>query len=224
MKLSDYTLTILKNFSEIQKSINVPEGNLLRTISEGSNIIAQAEVDEQFEQEFTIYELSKFLGVLSMFEDSELEFKEQSMQIKSGNSKVKYVYADPAIINKPPEKNIKLPSVDITFTLRESDLSSLLRAARVMDLPDFSVRATEDSVNVVVHDKKNPSTDEYVVEIKNEDVEIATSANVDFKVENIKMIHTDYKIDISSKKIAEFNSTQHALTYWVAAETTTKFG
>lgn len=221
MKLSDYTHALLKNFSTIEGSILVKKGNILRTISGQKNILAQATVDEEFEKDFGIYDLGRFINVIALFEDPELEFGNHSMQIKSGKNSVKYVYADPSIITTPPEKNIKLPTIDLEFEISEDELESILRAANVMSLPDITVRSDGEEVVMVAHDKKNSSSDEYVIEIEN--VDEAAKAKVDFKAENFKFILTSYKVQISSKKISQFTAKECDLTYWVAAETTTEF-
>ena len=44
MKLSDKTLSVLKNFSSINQSILFKQGNKLRTISVMKNILAEATV------------------------------------------------------------------------------------------------------------------------------------------------------------------------------------
>ena len=56
MKLSDNTLTILKNFAGINNSILVKEGNKLRTISVAKNILAEADITEEFPRDFAIYD------------------------------------------------------------------------------------------------------------------------------------------------------------------------
>ena len=48
MKLSDSTLTVLKNFAGINNSILVKEGKKLRTISVAKNILAEANITESF--------------------------------------------------------------------------------------------------------------------------------------------------------------------------------
>ena len=60
MKLSDKTLTILKNFAGINNSILVKEGTNLRTISVAKNIHAEATIEEDFPREFGIYDLNQF--------------------------------------------------------------------------------------------------------------------------------------------------------------------
>ena len=70
MKLSDNTLTILKNFAGINNSILVKKGNKLRTISVAKNILAEAEITpEEFPRDFAIYDLNQFLNFLSLDKD-----------------------------------------------------------------------------------------------------------------------------------------------------------
>ena len=76
MKLSKHTLNMLKNFSDINMSIEIKKGNLLRTVSVQKNILAQAELEDEFPKDFAIYELNRFLGAASLFDDPEFEFNE----------------------------------------------------------------------------------------------------------------------------------------------------
>ena len=90
MKLSDNTLTILKNFAGINNSILVKQGDKLRTISVAKNILAEAIVDEQFPRDFAVYDLNQFLNGLSLHQDPEMDFKEDSyLTIREGKRKVK---------------------------------------------------------------------------------------------------------------------------------------
>ena len=54
MKLSDKTLTVLKNFAGINNSILVKQGTQLRTISVAKNILAEAVIDEEFSRDFAV--------------------------------------------------------------------------------------------------------------------------------------------------------------------------
>ena len=77
MKLSDKNLTILKNFAGINNSILVKQGTSLRTISVAKNILAEAEIGEEFPREFGIYDLNQFLNGLGLHQDPDLDFKEE---------------------------------------------------------------------------------------------------------------------------------------------------
>ena len=66
MKLSDNTVALLKNFAGINNSILVKKGNRLRTISVAKNILAEADITEEFPRDFAIYDLNQFLNGLSL--------------------------------------------------------------------------------------------------------------------------------------------------------------
>ena len=57
MNLSNNTVAILKNFADINKNILVKPGKQLKTISTLKIILAEADIDTKFEQEFAIYDL-----------------------------------------------------------------------------------------------------------------------------------------------------------------------
>ena len=116
MKLSPETITTLKNFASINQSILVKNGSKLRTISVMKNILAEAEVKETFPKDFAIYDLNQFLNGLSLHQDPDLDFTNDShVIIREGKRRVKYFFADPEVIVTPPDKELELPSQDVCF-------------------------------------------------------------------------------------------------------------
>ena len=221
MKLSDNTLTILKNFAGINNSILVKKGNKLRTISVAKNILAEAEISpEEFPRDFAIYDLNQFLNGLSLHQDPEMDFSEESyLTIREGRRKVKYFYADPAVIISPPEKEITLPSEDVHFQLDSSSLEKLLKAAAVYQLPDFCVVGNAGVIKLVVRDKKNDTSNEYSIKVGETDKEFVFN----FKVENIKIIPGAYDVVVSSKLLSRFTNTNFELKYYIAIEPDSTF-
>ena len=140
MKLSEKTINLLENFSSINQSILVKRGSKLRTISVMKNILAEADVDENFERDFGIYDLPQFLNGVNLMKDPDLDLKNETyMIIREGKStKVKFAFADPDVIITPPEKPITLPSSDVTFALDSAQLGKLLKASSVYQLPDLA--------------------------------------------------------------------------------------
>ena len=135
MKLSDNTLNILKNFAGINNSILVKQGTQLRTISVAKNILAEAQIGEEFPRDFAIYDLNQFLNGLGLHQDPDMDFSPDSyLSIREGKRRVKYFYADPNVIISPPEKEITLPSEDVHFQLESTSLDKLLKAAAVYQL------------------------------------------------------------------------------------------
>ena len=161
MKLSDNTLTILKNFAGINNSILVKGGNRLRTISVAKNILAEADIKEDFPRDFAIYDLNQFLNGLTLHQDPDLDFKEESyLSIKEGKRRVKYFYADPNVIVSPPDKEINLPTQDVCFQMDSVTLEKLVKAAAVYQLPDLSAIGEAGVIKLVVRDKKNDTSNE----------------------------------------------------------------
>ena len=221
MNLSDKTLTILKNFAGVNNSILVKKGNQLRTISVAKNILAEAEIEEDFPRQFGIYDLNQFLNGLSLHQDPDLDFENDSyLNIREGKRRAKYFFADPQVIISPPEKEITLPSEDVHFQLESIALDKLLKAAAVYQLPDFSVIGEAGVVKLVVRDKKNDTSNSYSVVVGETDKEFTFN----FKVENIKIIPGSYDVVVSSKLLSQFTNSQYNLKYYIALEPDSTFG
>ena len=221
MKLSDNSLTILKNFAGINNSILVKQGNKLRTISVAKNILAEADIIEEFPRNFAIYDLNQFLNGLGLHQDPELDFTNDSyITIREGKRRVKYFYADPNVIISPPEKEIKLPSQDVCFQLEHASLEKLLKAAAVYQLPDLSAVGEAGVVKLVVRDKKNDTSNDFSVVVGETDEVFSFN----FKVENIKILPGSYEVVISRKLLSRFKNTSFDVTYHIALEPDSTFG
>lgn len=221
MKLSENTLTILKNFAGINQSILVKKGNKLRTISVAKNILAEAEIIEELPREFAIYDLNQFLNGLNLHQDPNLDFSEDSyISIRDGKRRVKYFYADPNVIVSPPEKEIQLPSNDVVFQLELGAIDKLVKAAAVYQLPDISVVGDVGVIRLVVRDKKNDTSNEYSIVVGETDEKFVFN----FKVENLsKLISGSYDVVLSSKLLSEFKNVKYNLKYYVAMEPDSTF-
>lgn len=220
MNISPETLTILKNFSNINSSLVVKQGNILRTISPAKNILAKFECPESFQNDFAVYDLNEFLGGLSLFKDPDFDFSQSSyLQIKNGKSKVKYFFSDPSVITAPPEKDIELPSIDVEFTLTEEVLSSLLRAASVYQLPDLSLVGENGDINLVVRTKNNDTSNNFLVKVG----ETSNEFCFNFKVENLKILPGVYTVQVSTANISRFTHDKWNLSYLIALEPDSTF-
>lgn len=215
MKLSAETLNILKNFSSINQSIFVRAGNKLRTISVTQTILAEAIVDEEFPRDFAIYDLNQFLNGIGLHDSPELDFtNDRYVIIREGKRRVKYFFADSSIIVSPPNKNISLPSQDISFNLEHSQLDKLKKAAAVYQLNDLSIVGEAGVIKLVVRDKNNDTSNEYSIIVG----ETSTEFIMNFKVENLKIIPGSYDVVISEKLLSKFTASNRSVVYWIAME------
>ena len=206
MKLSDKTLTLLKNFSSINQSILFKQGSSLKTISVMKNILAEATIEEDLPTDFGIYDLNQFLNGLGLHQHPDLDFANQGhVVIREGKSRTKYFFADPNVIVTPPDKEITLPSEDVSFELSTTQLDKLLKAAAIYQLPDLAVIGEAGVVKIVVRDKKNDTSN-------------------DFKVENIKIVPGTYDVVVSQKLLSRFTCRDYDLKYFIALEPDSTFG
>jgi hypothetical protein len=220
MKLSDKTLSLLKNFSTINQSILFKKGTRLRTISVMKNILAEATVSEELPKDFGIYDLNQFLNGLSLHNSPELDFaNDNHVVIKEGRSRSKYFFADPQVIVTPPEKEMNLPSEDVTFDLSTEQLDKLLKAAAIYQLPDLAVVGANGVVKIVVRDKKNDTSNDFSITVGETD----KNFSFNFKVENIKILPGNYEVVVSSKLLSRFRSKNQDLTYFIALEPDSTF-
>jgi len=221
MNLSSDTVAILKNFSDINQNILVKPGNKIQTISTLKNILAEAEVSEQFEQEFAIYDLPEFLRAVDLFDKSELKFNGgQNLTIADSNSKqaIKYFFADKSVV-VAPSKVITMPDKYITFSLKKDIFAKLMKGVSTLGLPDIAVVGDGKEIKLVATDKKTPSSNDYSITIGETDKKFKAY----FKTENFKMIQDDYDVAISSQKISHFINRNKQIQYWIAIEPDSEF-
>ena len=220
MKLSEKTLTLLKNFSNINQSILFKQGSSLRTISVMKNILAEATIDEDLPTDFGIYDLGQFLNGLALHTRPELDFQNEGyVYIKEGRMRSKYFFADPKVIVTPPEKEITLPSEDVSFTLSTDQLDKLLKAAGIYQLPDLTVVGRNGVVKIQVRDRKNDTSNDFAITVGETD----STFSFNFKVENIKILPGTYDVVVSKKLLSRFTSQNYDLKYYIALEPDSTF-
>ena len=221
MKLSESTVNLLKNFSSINQSILFKAGNKLRTISVMKNILVEANVAEEFDKDFGIYDLNQFLNGLSLHSSPELDFtSDEYVVIKEGRMRSKYFFADPSVIVAPPEKEISLPSEDVSFELTSQQLEKLKKAASVYQLPDVSVIGEAGVIKLVARDKKNDTSNDFCIVVGETDSEFVFN----FKEENLKIVPGNYDVVVSSKLLSRFTNQNIDVTYYIALEPDSSFG
>ena len=221
MKLSDNTLSLLKNFSTINQSILFKQGSKLRTISVMKNILAEATVSEELPKDFGIYDLNQFLNGLGLHQSPELDFENDGhVVIKEGKMRSKYFFADPQVIITPPDKEITLPTEDVRFELSTQQLDKLLKAAGIYQLPDLAVIGEAGVVKLLVRDKKNDTSNTFAVTVGETDKVFTFN----FKIENIKILPGTYEVVVSQKLLSKFTNKDCDLRYYIALEPDSTFG
>ena len=214
MNISNETLDILRNFSSINSGITVKAGNELVTVSAMKNIFAKAVVDESFEKDHSIYDLSEYLGAVSLFDRPNFDINAEKVTVSEGDNSVTYYYADPQMVISPT-KEITMPEPEVSFDLDKDVLDSLLKASSVLSLPDMVLSSDGQSVVLTVKDKKNSTSNVFSKTVAQGN---GSTFEMFLRMENMKMIPGDYTVFVSSKGIAHFTNRNVAVEYFIALE------
>lgn len=224
MKLSNETLSVLKNFGNINQGIYFKKGKTLKTVSSHKNILAEVTIQEDIPTDFGIYDLNNFLSVVSLHKDDpSFEFGDKQVLIvgNKGRSKLEYRFCEPTMIVTPPEKQFAMPDAEIKFTLSAEDFDWILRAASVLSSPHIAVESDGKKVNVVTLDLQNDAAHKDALEIADGN---GNKYKMIFKTENIsKVMPGSYDVSISSKGVSHFKNKNVPLQYYISTESGSKF-
>jgi len=224
MQLSNDTINVLKNFGAINQGILFKKGKVLKTMSSGKNILAEVTIKEDIPTEFGIYDLNKFLSVVSLHKDNPtFEFGDKEVKIvgNKGRSKMKYRFCEPTMIVIPPEKQLAMPNPEVSFSLSAEDFDWIMKAAGVLGSPQIAVESDGSKVTVTAFDSSDSSAHTDALEV--------SSGNGDkfrfiFKTEHLtKLFGGAYDVQISSKGISNFKHKTVELQYWISTETGSTF-
>lgn len=220
MKLSKETTEILKNFAAINPSLVFQPGKVQKTVSPQKTVLAKANVSENFDKEFAIYDLTQFISTVSMFEDPDLSLGNESVTISNGKAKTTLRYAKTDLIQSPPAKEINLPSTEISFVLEAHALQSAIRAAGVLGLPEIAIVGKNGKAYLSAIDSRNEGSNLFEYEVG----EAIVNYRMIFKIENLKILNREYAVRVSAKGISHFVSQTGDVEYWIATEQGSKYG
>ena len=221
MKVSDRTTNLLKNYANINQSIEFREGNVLKTVSPLNTILASVEVEEVFSRTFPIYELSRFLGTLDLFNNPELDFTDNGVSITDDKHEATYRYCgSSSMFQTPPDKDITFPDAEINFDLSQEQFKKTINAANTLGLPEVVVEGDGTEIRLLVSDTGNVSSDNFSTKVGSTD----KTFHMIFKTENFSTIAEGaYNISLSSKRISHFKREGDSLQYWIALEQNSTF-
>ncbi len=224
MELNENTLNILRNFSDINQNILIKQGSVLKTISEARNVLATANVGDEFPNDFGVYDLNEFIGVLGLVDKPNLNFEDDHVIIgdSSGRTKIKYFYSSEDTLTTP-SKDITMPDSEVKFKLGAEVLDKIKRAASTLGHSEVSITNSNNIIKISVIDNKNKTSHAFSIDIDGE-YDQNTKFNFILNISNLKIIPDDYEVEISSKLISQFSNSRINLKYWIAMEKSSTFG
>jgi gp45 sliding clamp, C terminal len=216
MKLSENTLAVLKNFASINSGVVLAAGTAQRTISPEKSILVEATLDDDIPTQFGIYDLNQFLGNLTTLRNPELTFGKENVKLDDGELSFEYRACSANLIITPPEKELVLKSVDVTFALPNDTLQKLLKVATMNSLPNLSVVGKNGELLLKIHERANDTSNSGTIKIGEYAGQDFTAS---FKTDNLKLLPNDYTVEIQKGAFAKFENAAKTLKYFIALET-----
>jgi len=216
MKLSNETLAILKNFASISEGIYVAGGSKLRVKDSRSRVLAEAIVAENFPS-FCVADLNKFLGILTVDKDVELEFKGPDivMTMLGGKSKINYRGSPKNLVNAPKDSDFSIDDPFCELTLTKDKLAYIQKILSLLALPDIAIENENDKYVIRVFDPKNDAENSQTLDVE------ATGRGRNFQIifdqQTLNFVDGDYDVKLGDN-VAEFKHKTLKLTYWIAPE------
>ena len=208
-------LEVLQNFGSINQNIVFRQGTSLSIVSEAKNVMAKIELDEPIPMDFGIYDATELVRVMSLVDDAEIQFNQDSL---AGNgSSIKYYYSDIDMLTQPPSKEVTMPDPEVKFILTQDIHNRLKRAASALGHKQIRIAADDESVKLIITDTKNATANNFTIRVDGE-VFGDLSDGFTIGIDNLKLMPGDYEVQVSSKLVSHFKNTDRNVQYWIALE------
>ena len=213
-KLNKQSRVFIENFSKINPSMIFYPGNVLGTKSKDEDVGAFAKITDTIPSRFAIYDLSKFLSVLSLYDiDADLSVDEGKTLVIQGKNDRKFVFtlASEKGIVTPKGLEVKMPPIKAEFNLSAADLNHLKRNLLVGGFSHVAFSANNHKLSVKAFNVDDPTSSVYGATLGDSD----KSFNIileDRKVSN--MLEYDYLVSVTPQ-IIRFQSTS-GVEYYIA--------
>lgn len=215
MKLSDNTVTVLKNFASINPNFKTKGGNVIHTISGAKNVLAKATISEQFPSPFAIYDLGALLSVINLYDDPELNVLETELVISNDKGMTTHYSLCSESLFQVKEIN-KVPPAVVDVTIKKDQFEQISKFAAALSAADITfVGKKGKNIKIVIADKANPASHK-------QEFTLPDTADADFKfflkVSNLNLLPGDYTVSFAEKAISRFKNNNMEVEYFIALE------
>lgn len=216
MKLTEETLSVMKNFANINSGVVLRKGNVQKTMSPEQTILVEATLSDAFPETFGIYDLNQFLGNVTTLNAPSLKFSDNSVKMTDDDVELTYSACSPSLIIAPPEgKDLVMGSPDVTFTLSKAALQKILKISAMNSLPNISIIGSSDGLFIQSHELKNDTSNSARMRL---DDYSGNDFSISFKTDNLKMISDNYNVQIKIGGFSCWTNTSGTLKYFIAME------
>jgi hypothetical protein len=198
MQFSDFTKKILHNYTKINDGIVMKSGeSRLRIKNQSNTIYSECDIDETFPKDVCIYNLHTFLTLLKTLDNPDIEFEQNKMSIKKGNSRTNLTYGNPLTILQPTNEP-SYDGYDVSFVVSQKNLEEVIRVSNLLNLPDLKIITKNNSITLVVFDRNNPSSNTFEIDTEQE----GNGKEYIITIDMLIMIPTSYNVKLWDSKIS----------------------
>lgn len=214
MKISNTTLAILKNFAGINQSIYITAGDKkVKTIAVNKSIVGYAQIEEEFNEDFGLYDINEFLTAISLFNDPEFEFTADKVIVSdSEGNRMVYGLVEKELVLTPPD-TIKFPDSDFSITVTKDNLEKIKKSSSAISVPDMTYTAADGKITLALNDTKNSSSNKFSMPLcdcgKEDKFQLIAS------VDTLKMLPYDYTVELSKKGISRWFNDDKGIEYYI---------
>lgn len=173
---------------------------------------------EDFEDNTPINDVGEFLSILDTLGDETIiDSTSKVMELKNGNSSVKYVKSNSDWIKTIPESfftRVAEMEVNADFIVTIEDIKKVLKLSGVLGLKDLKISSENSELSVKALDSNN--------EENSVRIDIDSDTNSDFEIyisiENLAKLGQDtYNVQVLEDVVKFTSETVSDLTYYVVA-------
>lgn len=219
MKFDSNIMSILSNFTELNKSLIIEPGNKLRTISSSREVYVETLVPLTFDKKICIYDLDQFIKILKLFKEPELTFEDNHAIIQENSRSFTFMYAAENTLDRYnlPSKVIDFENICVDFDLPKDSLEDIMKVVKVISLPNVTVSGDGNDINITVEKADERNSNNYSINLGKTD-KIFRAV---FNASTLKIIKDDYNVKISSDGISKFVSNN--MMYLISVDYRSKF-
>jgi len=244
VKLSDSTLAVFKKLHDVDQSLKIAsdqvetvtdeDGNekqvtVLRTKSMNKTMMVRVEVPEVFPRDVHIYDLREFISVVGIVKDPVFDFSDDKFVVISstdGKQKLRYIEANPNLINSFIDKDLSLSKEDAEIVVTEAQFKSVLSASHTMKLGYIGFIGDGESISVSAFDKNNGDnrdTNNFSIELIDSDISMRMFYKTDVHNISVLLGEGDLTFTIDAKRKVSKIVTQSGKIFWVAFDSNSEF-
>jgi hypothetical protein len=217
MKLSEKSISLLRNLSRVNKSVYLEKGQTQRAASPNSTVVCEVKLDEELPTNFGVHDMYALLNFLKACEEPDLTFTDTSVTIVDKNGwKAMFQASSKELINvvESMEEIDAAPSA-LEFDLPSETLKRMIDLASVNSLPQIAFMNGPEGLIMKAFEKSvNDSTNITI------GLPFITSLKTPFVVSTVNMkIEVDsYRVKITEMGFAKFESLTTDRRYVICTE------